>query len=644
MPPFGRRQQSGSRTPQERERARLEREARRAAREGRPAPQPPPADDPAWVDEEVVGVDEEPARLDEPSVVHPAPAPDEEPAPVPTEEPAPVPTEDPAPAPVEDEHHAWDDTGAWATEPAPEESAAPVAAAQTPPLGEELAAVDRGWFEDDEPHPAVDAEPDEPGQPTVEWDVLSGRPKTRPEPPSGPAGGDAATVEWDVMSEAPRPAVPERLQRREDAPAAAPTPAEAPTAATADVTAKPGRPVPAPRTAPAPAPPSPRRAGGATRFDDEDERPVPTRRVKRERTLPPPPPGPGEKRRRGFGKGAFAAVIAVFLLAVALYLVNALYQPLADDGSGEVRVVIPQNSSASDVGEVLEREGVVDSAFFFEARSRLAGAELKAGAFTLQEGMRYGDAIKALEQQPEAPKVVNVTIPEGRARRETAPLIQQAGLRGSYLRASERSPGFSTRRYGAPRNVKSLEGFLFPATYEMAPTATSRQLVSKQVQAFEDNIEGVSMRRARARNLSTFDVLTIASMIDREATLDKERRLISAVIHNRLQDGMPLGIDATIRFATRNWSSPLKESELNIDSPYNTRRRTGLPPGPIGSPGLASIKAAANPANVDYLYYVVKPCGKGAHNFSSSDTEFEKDRLAYEAKREELGGKSPVDC
>jgi UPF0755 protein len=152
------------------------------------------------------------------------------------------------------------------------------------------------------------------------------------------------------------------------------------------------------------------------------------------------------------------------------------------------------------------------------------------------------------------------------------------------------------------------------------------------------------MSKARKRKLTTYDVLILASMVERESTLDKERRLIAAVMHNRLREGMPLGIDATIRYATRNWSSPLKESELAIDSPYNTRKRTGLPPTPIGSPGLASIKAAANPANVDYLFYVVKPNTCGEHNFSATDAEFQRDVAEYNREREKRGGKSPTSC
>ena len=127
--------------------------------------------------------------------------------------------------------------------------------------------------------------------------------------------------------------------------------------------------------------------------------------------------------------------------------------------------------------------------------------------------------------------------------------------------------------------------------------------------------------------------------------LDKERPLIAAVIYNRLHDGIPLGIDATIRFATGNYTEPLTESELATDSPYNTRVNAGLPPGPIGNPGLASIEAAARPAKADYLYYVVKPGTCGEHAFSSSDVEFQADVARYNEARAEAGAnpRTPVD-
>ena len=130
-------------------------------------------------------------------------------------------------------------------------------------------------------------------------------------------------------------------------------------------------------------------------------------------------------------------------------------------------------------------------------------------------------------------------------------------------------------------------------------------------------------------------------MVEREAQVARERPLVAAVIYNRLKAGQPLGIDATIRYATGNWSEPLKQSELAIDSAYNTRTRAGLPPGPIGNPGLASLQAAARPARVGYLFYVVKPGTCGEHAFSSTDAQFEQDQQRYNEARDAAGGKRP---
>jgi UPF0755 protein len=228
---------------------------------------------------------------------------------------------------------------------------------------------------------------------------------------------------------------------------------------------------------------------------------------------------------------------------------------------------------------------------------------------------------------PIALKTITVTIPEGYSRQQTAQLAREAGLTGSYLKAS-----------------RDHEGFLFPDTFELEKAAPASDLVQLQLQDFKRRVAAVDMRYARSKNLTTRDVVTIASMIEREAQLERERPLIAAVIYNRLREGMPLGIDATIRFATGNYDQPLTESELAVDSPYNTRTNAGLPPGPIGSPGLASIEAAAHPAQVDYLYYVVKPGACGEHSFSSNAAQFEADVARYDEAREAAGGESPDTC
>lgn len=224
-------------------------------------------------------------------------------------------------------------------------------------------------------------------------------------------------------------------------------------------------------------------------------------------------------------------------------------------------------------------------------------------------------------------KTITLTVPEGYSRAQTAELAGEAGLRGDYEKASE-----------------GHEGFLFPDTFELEKRAPVSDLVQLQLQDFKRRTATLDMSYARSKNLTLDDVVTIASMVEEEAQLDSERRLIAAVVYNRLREGIPLGIDATIRFATGNYEEPLTESELAVDSPYNTRLNAGLPPGPISSPGLASIEAAARPAQVDYLYYVVKPGACGVHAFSSTDAEFQADVARYNEAREAAGGESPDSC
>lgn len=352
-----------------------------------------------------------------------------------------------------------------------------------------------------------------------------------------------------------------------------------------------------------------------------------------------------ERTRRR--RGRFLAPIAIVLLLIAAgaaWFLVSLYQPGKGAGSGRVAVVIPRGGSLGQIATKLGSAGVISHPFFFKLRVRLEGhaGDLKPGSYVLQKDMPYSDVITKLTAGPPN-HFVNVTITEGRSRGEIAPLVRQAGLKGSYLRASLRSTQLNPRTFGA-RHPTSLEGFLFPATYQLKPGSSARTLVNKQLQAFKQNFAKVNMAYARKKNLTPYDVITIASMVEREATLARERPLIAAVIYNRLKQGIPLGIDATIRFAVNNWTRPLLVSQLNVNSPYNTRTHQGLPPGPIGNPGLASLEAAARPAHVNFLFYVVKPCGNGAHAFSSTDAQFQRDVARYNAARAQKGGKSPEKC
>ncbi|MEY2516134.1 MAG: hypothetical protein QOJ89_3492 [bacterium] len=405
-----------------------------------------------------------------------------------------------------------------------------------------------------------------------------------------------------------------------------------------------------------PEPPAPP-AAPAGALDDENERPIGIRRVRRAvaqrtpRTIVTPPgdvpPGPARSRRSAGGRAR--ALIALLILAALIGGVLMLFQPFGSVEGARVRVDIPPGSGARAIGNQLSSAGVVGSGLLFSLRATLAGkrGDLRSGRHTLRRDMTYGAAIDALSRLPvsAAGATIRVTIPEGRSRRETARLIRKTSLHGDYLAASKRFSGrLNPFRYGAPPGTRSLEGFLFPSTYELKTGAPVRGLVDRQIVAFREAFAGVDLRRARRRKLTAYDVLIIASMVEREAQLADERPKIAAVIYNRLKDGIPLGIDATIRYALDNWSQPLKQSELQLDSPYNTRKRTGLPPTPIGNPGLASIRAAAAPADVAYRYYVVKPGTCGMHAFSSTFAQFERDSQRYERARNAAGGRSPTTC
>jgi uncharacterized YceG family protein len=246
-----------------------------------------------------------------------------------------------------------------------------------------------------------------------------------------------------------------------------------------------------------------------------------------------------------------------------------------------------------------------------------------------------GDSAKPKPTAPAGPKILHIVFPEGFTRvqmaqridavrkiaeqkRHVTPRITATG----YLAATQSSalPGL----YAGDGKRRPLEGFLFPAEYAFFSNETARHFVGRQLAAFKLAFRHVDMRYARSKNLTRYDVLIIASMIEREVVVPSERRLVAAVIYNRLHDHVPIGIDAALRYGLDiPPTQSITQSELQSNSPYNVRKFTGLPPTPISNPGLASIQAAAHPAAVDYLYYAKKK-GSDHHFFTASFAAFEQ--------------------
>ncbi|MGZ4198603.1 MAG: endolytic transglycosylase MltG [Thermoleophilia bacterium] len=321
------------------------------------------------------------------------------------------------------------------------------------------------------------------------------------------------------------------------------------------------------------------------------------------------------------------AVVVVVLLVVGLGVGLYLRSYFSSGRPGAVvSVTVPQGASLSRISQILEDAGVVRHAGAFSIRAQTDGyaSEFKSGVYRLRRNEPYDTLVAALRHGP--PQLV-VTIPEGYTARQTAALL------------AEKIPGFSAQRYidltllhplpfrcpgfhsGGP-----LEGFLFPATYDVPPTISPRRFIAQQLAAFRATMAHVDLARAAAKNLTEYDVVIIGSMIEREIEAPAERPLAGAVIWNRLHLRMRLQIDATIEYALPAYKPVLTYHDLQIDSPYNTYLHAGLPPTPIANPGLASLKAAAHPAGIDYLYYVARNDGSGRHYFSASYAQFLKDK------------------
>ncbi|MBV9046840.1 MAG: endolytic transglycosylase MltG [Solirubrobacterales bacterium] len=370
------------------------------------------------------------------------------------------------------------------------------------------------------------------------------------------------------------------------------------------------------------------------------QRPRPARERSRKSRLPERARAPHSRAGRAF------SLLALLAAGALIWFLIELFQPFHGSGEGSVTVTIPHDFSSSQVGNLLSREGVISSSFFFRLRATLAGdrGDLRAGTYQLKRDMSYDQVLKILTTPPPPAKISNLTVIEGSTRRQLDALLRAQGIGGGYLADTRHSSLLDPRAYGAPPNTDSLEGFLFPSTYQLRDPIQIPALVADQLRTFKQQFAGVNLIDARRAHLSPYDVLTIASMVQAEAGTAHDRPLVASVIYNRLRLGMPLQIDATTRYATGNYTRPLTQAELNSPSPYNTRNRKGLTPTPIDNPGLAAMQAAAHPAQTDYLYFVVKPCGNGQQAFASSYAQFQQLEENYSAARAGRGGRSPEFC
>ena len=331
--------------------------------------------------------------------------------------------------------------------------------------------------------------------------------------------------------------------------------------------------------------------------------------------------------KRSKGPIIVGAVLAIVVFGLLWWGGSVLLEKFEKRGAlpdgQEVEVVIPEGAGAREIGIILQEHGVIALTNDFVARvdTLRVGAELKPGTYLFKGGMTLDEVIGALRNGPEA-SAKTFTIPEYFTIEQTAAKVAEVfegQITAEDFLACAKNPSAYTTEFPfvADAYDSSLEGFLFPKTYPVKADATADSVVRMMLSQYQKEIAGIDYTFAESKGLSRYQVLVLASLIEREAQVAEERPIISSVIYNRLAIDMILQIDATAAYAARAEGQVTPE-HLKVDSPYNTYLHKGLPPGPICSPGLASIQAAAAPETTTYLYYVTKSSGDGSHNFSET--------------------------
>ncbi len=330
---------------------------------------------------------------------------------------------------------------------------------------------------------------------------------------------------------------------------------------------------------------------------------------------------PGRRRRRGL----IILLVLILLLAGTAAALGGYYTwAIGADGPQQpVALVIPRGATGDEVAELLNEHEVIRSPLAFRIFSRFRGLSsgFQAGRYELTTNMAVEDVIEALKAGPIV-DTVRATFPEGYIVAQMAERARKGlGIKKSAFVKLAESGNYSLDPY-LPKGTETVEGFLFPSTYDFLKDADADAVIQRLLDEFAQQVEDLPWEKARELGLTPYEVVIVASMIEREARVQEDRPKIAAVIYNRLKIGMPLGIDATVRYAVGKPNEPLTQSDLDVDSPYNTRKVAGLPPTPIASPGLAAIKAALSPAEVDYLYFLVVDPDSGKHEFTTTYEEF----------------------
>ncbi len=343
------------------------------------------------------------------------------------------------------------------------------------------------------------------------------------------------------------------------------------------------------------------------------------------------------KTNQSKGKGkkfnliALILVLVIILIGSSAYYLSNLGNPLDKDNTQIVAVSIPPGSGTKNIGQILQDNKIISNANHFKLLSKLQGndGKYKAGEYSLSPAMTIEQIMEIIISGES--NISRFTIPEGLTVKQTAEKLAAKNLINKDSFISEIQSGTFDYKFMSllPNNENRLEGFLYPETYDIYTTASEHEIINKMLAQFNKLVLDEYYTRATEMGYDMYKIITIASLIERETLVSSEKATVASVIYNRLAINMPLQIDATVQYALPEHKDRLDYNDLQVDSPYNTYQNTGLPPGPICSPSIDSIKAALYPESTNYYYYVLSAENNGTHKFSNTYEEFLKNKKSY---------------
>jgi UPF0755 protein len=326
-----------------------------------------------------------------------------------------------------------------------------------------------------------------------------------------------------------------------------------------------------------------------------------------------------------------ALVLAAFVGANIFLRAVGVWGPAPGRSAVGVTVEIPKGTGTAEIGDILAHKHVIRSSLGWKIALWLHSGDesIQAGTYDIPQGLTAPQAIDWLLDNEPQQAFARVTFPEGSWLTDFAQrLDDDTDVDGDEF--LDLATSGKVRSSYQPDRVDTLEGLVFPSTYQVIESDTAKSVLERLVKEMESQIGKLDLSGVESMGYSPYEAVIVASMVEAEAKVDEDRGKIARVIYNRLDAGMRLGIDATIDYALGEHKRELTQSDLAVDSPYNTRLVAGLPPTPIGAPGLASLKAAVTPEAGEWLYYVVSDCD-GHHAFSTSYDQFLADKAAYQS-------------